>query len=76
MSGCFVVEDAGESSSESMLLQIHLHDHSRRLENLDLLLVVGEGHVNDVVEDFRWLFVFGLAVVTKLMINEILVRNR
>jgi hypothetical protein len=69
MPGGFVVENVSESSSESMLLQSHLHDRSRRLENLNLLFVMGEGHVNDVVEDFRWLFVFGLAVVAKLMIN-------
>jgi hypothetical protein len=71
----FVVEDVGESSAESVFLQGHLHENSRRLEQLDLLFVVGEGRVNDVVEDFSGLFVFGLAVGAGL-INKLLVRNR
>ena len=65
-----MVEDVNESSSESMFLQGHFHEYSRRLENLDLVFVVGKGHVKDILEDFSGLFVFGLTIVAKLMIKK------
>jgi hypothetical protein len=69
----FVVEDVIESSSESMFLQSHLHDDAGSLENLDLVFIVGEGHVHEILGDLCGLFVFGLTIVAKFITNKILI---